>query len=79
MKEGQKALLIDITLCAGCRDCMAACMEKHGFEADPFEINFAISWITRRRAEVARMEAEGVLELHRVEDGSTEEEVDDVH
>jgi len=39
MKEDQKALLIDITLCAGCRDCMAACMQEHGFEADPFEVN----------------------------------------
>ena len=39
MKEAQKALLIDITLCGGCRDCMAACMSEHGFEKDPFEVN----------------------------------------
>jgi formate dehydrogenase iron-sulfur subunit len=38
MTKGQKALLIDITLCGGCRDCMAACMDAHGFEDDPFEV-----------------------------------------
>jgi formate dehydrogenase iron-sulfur subunit len=39
MKAAQRALLIDVTLCAGCRDCMTACMQEHGFEGDPFEID----------------------------------------
>ncbi len=33
-----RALLIDITRCAGCRACMDACMESHGFTGNPFEI-----------------------------------------
>ncbi len=33
-----RALLIDITRCAGCRACMDACMESHGFTGDPYEI-----------------------------------------
>jgi len=28
-------LLIDITRCAGCHKCVAACMKRHGFEGDP--------------------------------------------
>jgi len=39
MKTTPKALLIDITLCGGCRDCMIGCMAEHGFEGDPFEVD----------------------------------------
>jgi len=34
---GARALLIDITRCIGCRSCVAACKEIHGFPGDPFE------------------------------------------
>ena len=33
-----RAILIDITRCAGCRACMEACMECNGHSGDPFEI-----------------------------------------
>ena len=38
MANHQRALLVDITRCEGCRACMDACMESHGTTGDPFEI-----------------------------------------
>jgi formate dehydrogenase iron-sulfur subunit len=38
MSNDQKALLIDITRCIGCRACMEACKEIHGFSGDPFDV-----------------------------------------
>ena len=35
MSTEPKALLFDMSRCAGCRKCVAACMEKQGFEGDP--------------------------------------------
>lgn len=38
MSHQQRALLFDVTRCTGCRACMDACMEIHGFEGDPFQV-----------------------------------------
>jgi len=37
MSAEPNALLVDISMCVGCRDCMAACMERQGFTGDVFE------------------------------------------
>jgi len=37
MSEEPNALLIDISMCVGCRDCMEACRERQGFTGDPFD------------------------------------------
>ena len=33
-----KALLIDVVRCIGCRACIGACMEEHGFQGDPDKV-----------------------------------------
>lgn len=38
MSEEPLALLVDVVECIGCRSCMEACMELHGFTGDPFEV-----------------------------------------
>lgn len=37
LRDQSSALLVDITMCVGCRDCMKACMERQGFDGDPFD------------------------------------------
>ncbi|MGD8818042.1 MAG: 4Fe-4S dicluster domain-containing protein, partial [Acidobacteriota bacterium] len=37
MNDEANALLVDISMCVGCRACMEACMERQGFTGDPFE------------------------------------------
>jgi formate dehydrogenase iron-sulfur subunit len=37
MSDEPNALLVDISMCIGCRACMEACMERQGFTGDPFE------------------------------------------
>ncbi|MCB9834186.1 MAG: 4Fe-4S dicluster domain-containing protein [Planctomycetes bacterium] len=31
-------MLIDVNMCGGCHECMAACMKKQGFEGDPEQV-----------------------------------------
>ena len=38
MIADQRALLFDMTLCWGCRNCVDACMTTQGFEGDPEEV-----------------------------------------
>ncbi|MHC5011776.1 MAG: 4Fe-4S dicluster domain-containing protein [Planctomycetota bacterium] len=38
MSGNQRAILYDITRCSGCFECVAACMNKQGFEGDPEEV-----------------------------------------
>jgi formate dehydrogenase iron-sulfur subunit len=33
-----RGLLIDITLCTGCKSCVKACMQKQGFKGDPDQV-----------------------------------------
>ncbi|MBI4160917.1 MAG: formate dehydrogenase, partial [Acidobacteria bacterium] len=37
MSADQKAILVDITRCIGCRSCVVACKEVHGFPGDETE------------------------------------------
>lgn len=37
MSGEEDALLIDISMCIGCRACMQACKEEHGFTGDAFD------------------------------------------
>jgi formate dehydrogenase iron-sulfur subunit len=37
MSDEPNALLVDISMCVGCRACMEACMERQGFTGDPQE------------------------------------------
>jgi len=37
MSDEPNALLVDISMCVGCRACMEACMNRQGFTGDPFE------------------------------------------
>ena len=34
----QRAILFDMTRCSGCKECVAACMKKQGFEGDAKEV-----------------------------------------
>ena len=38
MRQRQMALLFDMTRCGGCSQCVAACMEGHGFPGDPEQV-----------------------------------------
>jgi formate dehydrogenase iron-sulfur subunit len=35
MSQEQRGLLFDMVECVGCRNCVKACLETHGFEGDP--------------------------------------------
>jgi formate dehydrogenase iron-sulfur subunit len=39
MNDKPKGILFDMINCSGCRRCIAACMEGHGFEGDPDEVD----------------------------------------
>ena len=34
----QRAILFDMTRCSGCKECVAACMKKQGFEGDAEQV-----------------------------------------
>lgn len=38
MSDNSSALLVDLTQCIGCGSCVQACLDVHGFSADPLEL-----------------------------------------
>ncbi|MGD8374898.1 MAG: 4Fe-4S dicluster domain-containing protein [Acidobacteriota bacterium] len=38
MSQKSFGLLVDLSRCIGCRECVRACMERRGIEKDPFEV-----------------------------------------